>query len=567
MTGKADQEKKDINSQLDKLENLSCQAANVMQRIDTMLDSLKDGHPISPVSETDDIYGTNSVSVDISTNLKQNITKIKNDFGNSSDLIINYVNDGKIEKLKYATFYFKSLADKNILNSLALELKSAAYPPDCNKSPDKGLGTLKESLSRVSGIEEGSDYETLYTDLLAGNTVFLLDNCKRFLTVTTNSEAGRAIEEPSSQTVIRGPKDGFTEKILTNILLIRKKIRNKALRVENFSIGNITKTTVCIMYIDQIARTEIVQEIRDRLGKIEIDGILDSGYIEEFIKDDRYSLFPTFFSSERPDTVAANLLEGKVAILVDGTPYVLTAPALMMEFFQASEDYYHHFLAASLMRFFRLIACVLTLLVPATYIAITTFHQEIIPTPLLISIAAQREGVPFPAFFEALLMESTFEILREAGIRMPRAIGSAISIVGALVLGQAAVEAGIISAVIVIVVAITAISSFAIPNYEMSNAIRTIRFVLMIMAGILGLYGVFMSLIILTLHLCKIKSITIPYITPLAPTIKGGNQDTFFRFPLWSMKSRPVGISDTPTKKAGQNQPLSPRKKEQPEFR
>jgi spore germination protein KA len=271
------------------------------------------------------------------------------------------------------------------------------------------------------------------------------------------------------------------------------------------------------VYIQNIAKDEIVQEIRTRLGKIEIDGILESGYIEELIKDDRYSIFPTFLSSEKPDSVAAALLEGKVAILVDGTPYVLTAPALMIEFLQSSEDYYHHYIVSSMMRFLRVMAFLLTLIVPATYIAVTTFHQEIIPTPLLVSIAAQREGVPFPALLEALMMEITFEILREAGIRMPRAIGPAISIVGALVLGQAAVEAGIISAAMVIVVSITAISSFAIPNYEMSNAIRLIRFILMLLAGVLGLYGVLMGLIVLVLHLCKIKSITVPYLTPIAP--------------------------------------------------
>lgn len=278
-------------------------------------------------------------------------------------------------------------------------------------------------------------------------------------------------------------------------------------------------------------------------------------------------MFPTFLNSEKPDSVAAAILEGKVAILVDGTPYVLTAPALMFEFLQVSEDYYHHFIVSSVLRFSRYVALFLTLLVPSIYISITTFHQEMLPTILLINIAAQREGVPFPALMEALLMEFTFEVLREGGIRMPRATGAAISIVGALVLGEAAVEAGIISAVMVIVVSITAIASFAIPNYEMSNAIRTVRFALMLLAGVLGLYGVFMGMIVLVFHLCKIKSITVPYLTPIAPGVKGGYKDTFFRFPLWKLKYRPVGISGTDVPRTAEDTQTAPIQKEKPELR
>lgn len=401
------------------------------------------------------------------------------------------------------------------------------------------------------------DYETLCLDLLSGSTVFLIDGCERYLAVDASSNEGRSVDEASSQTVIKGPKDGFTEKINSNILLIRKRIKSKDLKVEYLNVGSITKTTVGLMYLHKIARDDIVQELRTRLNKIEIDGVLESGYIEELIKDDRYSIFPTFLSSEKPDSVTAALLEGKVAILVDGTPYVLTAPALMIEFLQSSEDYYHHYIISSMMRLLRMLAFFLTLLVPAVYIAVTLFHQEIIPTPLLISLAAQREGVPFPVLLEALIMEITFEILREAGIRMPRAIGSAVSIVGALVLGQAAVEAGVISAFMVIVVSITAISSFAIPNYEMSNAIRLVRFFLMLMAGMFGLYGILIGLIVLVLHLCKIKSVTVPYLTPVAPKVKGTITDTLFRFPLWKMKYRPIGISGTDEARSGESNPVS----------
>lgn len=502
----------------------------------------------------------------ISKDINKNIARLKNDFGCSSDLEVTYFMFDNNKDFICANLYIESLVDRNIINGLSLEMTRLKYEY-CNAKPDINSNIVISYFSQIRDSKEGSDYETLYADLLAGNTVFLINGWNKFYTVSANADEGRSVEEPTSQTVIRGPKEGFTEKMNTNILLIRKRLKSRALRLEKLSIGNITKTTVCLMYIHNIAKDEIVQEARKRLANIEIDGILEGWYIEELIKDDRHSIFPVFVSSEKPDSVVAALLEGKLAILIDGTPYVLTAPALMVEFFQASEDYYHHYIVSSMMRVLRFITFFLTLLVPAVYISLTTFHQEIIPTPLLVSIAAQREGVPFPAIVEALIMEVTFEILREAGVRMPRAIGPAISIVGALVLGQAAVEAGIISAIMVIVVAITAISSFAIPYYEMSNAIRTMRFILMLLAAVLGLYGVFMGLIVMTLHLCKIKSITVPYLTPVAPKIKGGNKDTIFRFPLWKMKYRPIGISGTDTARTHGHNPVSSDQKEKPELR
>lgn len=502
----------------------------------------------------------------ISSNINDNISRIREDFGNSSDLIFNCFKFDAAREVTCASLYIKDLVDSNILDSLAQELAKFKFEYDKSR-PDAVFDALKDSFTGLRYISEGSDFETIYNQLLMGNTVFLTDGCSKFFSIATNNNEGRSIDEPTSQTIIKGPKDAFTEKINTNILLIRKRIRNRALRMEYLSTGNVTNTKISIMYIDKIAKAEIIKEVKDRLGRIKIDAILESGYIEELIKDDRYSIFPTFLTSEKPDAVVGALLEGRVAILVDGTPYVITAPTLFIEFFQSSEDYYHHFIVSSSMRFLRFVAFFLTLLVPASYVAITTFHQEMIPTTLLISIAAQREGVPFPALLEALLMEFTFEVLREAGIRMPRAVGPAISIVGALVLGQAAVEAGIISAVMVIIVSITAISSFAIPNYELSNAIRLLRFALMLLAGVLGLYGVFMGLIVILLHLSKLKSVTVPYLSPVAPRIRGGYKDTFFRFPFWSMKYRPAGISATSEARADDNNTVTLNAKEKKELR
>ena len=507
-----------------------------------------------------------SAPENLSKDININIEKIRNEFGNSSDLFINLCND---DNLRYVSIYIDNLVDRSTINSLSSEIAEVlnAKSKHRDHTPEGNFNLFKNTLSGFRKFEEGTDFNTLTNELTSGKTLFLIDGYNKFFSIDTFYVEGRSISEPTSQNVIRGPKECFIENISVNISLLRKRIKNKALRVEDLSAGYITKTRIVIMYIDKIARKDIVDELKRRLNSIFIDSIFDSSYIEELIKDDRYSIFPEFLSSEKPDSVAAAILEGRVAILVDGTAYVLTAPALFIDFLQSSEDYYYPYAVSSLIRLIRFIAFLLTLIVPAGYIALSTFHQEMIPTPLLISIASQREGVPFPAFVEALFMEITFEILREAGVRMPRVIGPTISIVGALVLGQAAVQAGVISAVIVIIVSLTAISSFALPNYSMSNSIRVIRFILMILSATFGLYGVFIGLIVLTLHLCKLKSLGVPYMTPIAPTAKNGIRDTFLRAPIWDIKYRPAGISNDKSPRVDDKNPVTKEQKEKPEFR
>jgi spore germination protein KA len=435
------------------------------------------------------------------------------------------------------------------------------------KNPTEFFNLLVNQFSSFRRVSQGSSLEKVLDGLLSGELVFLIDGKNEFLAIDAYSPEGRAVEEPTSQSIIRGPKEGFTEKLGINVALIRKRIRDKALKSENLTVGNRTKTKVTLMYINDLAKQEIIDEIRRRLNAMEIDGILESGYIEEMIKDNRYSIFPTFLSSEKPDTVTACLLEGKVAILVDGTPFALTAPALFAEFFQVSEDYYHQFHISTFVRLFRYIAFVLSIFVPSFYIALASFHQEMIPTPLLISMLAEREGVPFPTVVEVFVMEIIFEILREAGIRMPRVIGPAISIVGALVLGQAAVEAGLISAMIVIIVSVTAISSFAIPNYSMGNAARILRFILMLITSVFGLFGIFMCTIVLLLELCRLKSVGVPYMSPFAPKAKNALKDTILRFPLWKNMARPEGISSDTSPRVNDKDIVTSNEKKQPEFR
>ncbi|KJR47200.1 Spore germination protein GerKA [Desulfosporosinus sp. I2] len=301
-----------------------------------------------------------------------------------------------------------------------------------------------------------------------------------------------------------------------------------------------TNTDLVVTYIEKIASPDIVSEVFRRLSKIKMDGMLGNGYIEEMIEDNPYSPFPQISFTERPDVLAGKLLEGKVGIIVDGTPIVLVVPAVLTQFLNVNEDYYQRAMVAILSRFVRYVGAFVAFVAPSVYIAVTTFHQEIIPTDLLLSISAGRQGVPFPALLEALTMTVVLEILQEAGLRLPKPIGSTIGIVGALVIGDAAVKASLVSPLMVIIIGLTAVASYAIPTFDLSLAVRLIRFPLMILAGILGFFGVTVGLYVILIHLLGLRSFGVPYTSPIAPLrIRALLQDTFVRAPWWALKRRP----------------------------
>jgi hypothetical protein len=321
-------------------------------------------------------------------------------------------------------------------------------------------------------------------------------------------------------------------------------LKNENLVFEPFIIGSATRTKVYLTYLNNVASVPVIDEFRRRLNSIELDSILESAYIEEWIQDKTLSPFPQLVSTERPDSIAAKLLEGQVALITDGTPMVLYGPITFFQMFSSPEDYYQRADIATLTRWLRMLAFLFSIFVPSLYIAVVSYHQELLPTSLLISLAAQREEVPFPAVIEATIMMVTFEILREAGLRMPRIAGQSISIVGALVLGQAAVEAGLISAAMVIVVSFTAISNFVSPNYSFGIAQRIVQFSFMILAGLLGFFGMMCGLYFLLIHLVSIRSFGIKYMTPLAPLELSDWKDTFVRFPRFLLKRVPRAFYD-----------------------
>ncbi|MBR2517569.1 spore germination protein [Geobacillus sp. FSL K6-0789] len=474
----------------------------------------------------------------MSAELAVNLDIIRQTTGQSSDVVIRRFSLGQEKQINAAIVFVDGLVDeKHVYEFLLTPLLEASFPLSLTEK--ESFPWIEQKLAAVGGVKHVIDWEHLFLELFSGETIILLDGVPSAVSASTKGGQYRAIEEPQTQLAVRGPREGFTESLRANTAMIRRRIKNPNLWLETMQIGTVTQTDVAIMYIKGIANDEVIEEVRARLRRIDTDSVLESGYIEQLIEDQTFTTFPTIYHTERPDVVAANLLEGRIAILIQGTPFILIVPALFIQFFQAVEDYYARFDIATALRFLRVLIFFLSLVAPAIYIAATTFHQEMIPTQLVIAIAAQREAVPFPAFVEALIMEVTFEILREAGIRLPRAVGQAVSIVGALVIGQAEVEAGFVSSAMVIVVSITAIASFATPSFAIAISARLIRFGLMFLAAMFGFYGIMMGLLVMILHLCSLRSFGMPYMSPLAPFIATNVGDTLFRIPTWMYRERP----------------------------
>lgn len=495
---------------------------------------------------------------DLEKSLATNIDIIKETTGSSSDIIIRVIKMGRDADVTAAVIYTEGLVDDLTVKDFLIESAMKDTNEQNLINSNTALQVLKEKILPIGTVKELDCWEDLFADLMTGETIILVDGVSKALAANTRGGEKRQIMEPVTEISIRGPKDSFTETIRTNTALIRRRIKNPNLWMESMKIGKVTQTDVAIMYINGIVNEKVVEEVRIRLKRINIDSILETGYIEQLIEEKTFTTFPTLFHTERPDVVAANLLEGRVAILVDGTPYVLLAPAVFIQFFQAVDDYYGRFDLSSALRFLRVLIFFISLVGPAIYIAATTFHQEMIPTPLVIALAAQRESVPFPAFVEAMIMEVTFEILREAGVRLPRAIGQTVSIVGAIVLGQSAVQAGFVSPAMLIVVSITAIANFATPAYAIAISARLIRFIIMVMAATFGFYGCLMGILVMVIHLCSLRSFGVPYMTPIAPFIPANFGDTLVRKPIWEFKERPRLISQSNITRAGEHQRPQP---------
>ncbi|NQX47331.1 spore germination protein [Paenibacillus tritici] len=476
----------------------------------------------------------------LNLSLEANLQEISRRIGDSSDIVIRKFNSESPHSLSLCFIYIDGLVNADAVNQMVLQpiMENGALNGG-TLTTGAAFTLIKDHMLPVGGVKEGATLEGLLPLLFEGYTLILFEGLQTAVAADTAGWEKRSINEPTSQGVIRGPKEGFTESLRTGTSMLRRRLKTTDLRIEEYKIGQRTGTGIALVYLKGLASEQVLAELRRRLNAIDTDAILESNYIEEFIQDGGLTPFPTIQNTERPDAMAGGILEGQVGIIIDGTPFALLAPSTFFNFFQSSEDYYQRYDISSFLRLIRYGAFFVSMLLPALYIAVTTFHQEMLPTTLLISLAAQREGVPLPAFAEALLMELTFDVLREAGVRMPRTIGPAISIVGALVLGQAAVQAGLVSAAMVIVVSFTAISNFVIPSLAIANSIRLIRFVMMFIAASLGLFGIMSFLMVLLIHMAGLRSFGVPYLSPVAPMIPRYLKDIFIRVPLWSMDIRP----------------------------
>lgn len=446
--------------------------------------------------------------------------------------------------IRAAVFFLDGLSDKElieeqILLSLMSELGGKSDSEKWNSDRLLLRETIRNQILPLSEMGEASLVEETMLKVLSGSTALIIDGVPTVLLIGSIKGRTRSVEEPETEGLIRGPRVGFNETLSDNTALLRRHGENGSMAILKFKVGKRAQKDLVVAYMEDIADPKLVEEVKRRIAKINIDNLPESGYVEQLIEDNYLSPFPQAQSTERPDRVISSLMEGRVAILLDGTPFALLVPVTFSMLLQSPEDYYERWIVGSLVRLLRFFAVFISLFVPALYISFISFHPGLIPTKLAISIIKSREFVPFSALMEALIMEIAIEILREAGIRLPKPIGPAMGIVGGLIVGEAAVQAGIVSQILVIVVAVTAIATFTIPFYSAGLAFRYMRFVAMFCAALFGMYGVVLFFLFLSTHLVKLKSFGVPYANPSIPYRISIWKDLLIRAPLRMMKKRP----------------------------
>ncbi|MGI6452627.1 MAG: spore germination protein [Syntrophomonadaceae bacterium] len=481
---------------------------------------------------------------EISKNLAVNQERLSFLLDSCSDVVLKEFIFGRNPGTNCLLLYFDGLVNRqevedNILRPMLLEINMMEDNAPDTSDPTALVSKVQKQILAMAETKTLTTLQEVCYHISCGDTVLLMDGVDQGIATGTRSWQSRSIETPENEAVIQGPKEGFAETLRFNTALLRRRLRSANFKIESFKIGRITKTDVILGYIKDIASEDLIKEVRTRLSKIDIDGILDTGYLEEFIADARYSVFSQVEYTEKPDRVCGHLLDGRVCLMVDGSPMALIIPTSFPQFLISGEDYYQRFIPSSLFRIMRFVAFGIALLLPSLYVALITYHQEMIPSSLYLTIAASREGVPFPALVEAFILELTFELLREAGLRLPRAIGPAVSIVGALIIGDAAVQAGLVSTPMVVVIAFTGIASFVNASYNAGTIIRILRFGILLLAGTLGFFGIIVGLLFIFIRMASLSSFGQPYLAPLAPFNRAQVSDVLIRRPWYTNYFRP----------------------------
>jgi spore germination protein len=465
--------------------------------------------------------------------LEINVATIKKILGNPGDLIVREGSIGNIET-KFAMIYLKGLVNEDQVNDNILRMLELNKKEIKTNLFDKAY----EEMVALTEIKKTGKLNQIIKSILDGDTVVLLNEYDQALLLGTSGGEFRAIEEPQSESVIRGARSGFVENLKFNLALLRREIKDPNLRINMIEIGKHSNQKVAICHIEGEAKPEIVEEVVRRLRTIEIDFAPDSGFIEQWIEDSNLSPFPQILDTERPDRVAYNLLKGKIGVIVEGSPFALLMPITIGDSLKSIEDYNQRWLISTMLRLLRYLSFYMTLFLPALYVALVSYHPELIPTQLLFTIAASREGVPFPSLIEALMIALFYEILLEAGTRLPRKIGQTIGIVGGIVIGEIAVQAGIVTPLMVIAISLTALSAFTLPNYSLTIGLRVIRFGAIFAATMFGLYGIILIFIMIHIHLANLKSIGIPYSAPFAPNYLWDLENVIIRAPITTLTKR-----------------------------
>jgi spore germination protein KA len=489
-------------------------------------------------------------------NLEQTIDYIVNSLGCEPTVSIKKFYIGKENLIESAAIYITSLVDKEIIDrdllpTLMFNADEASIPQS------NSAEFICRRYITISNTSVEKDINIVIENIKSGRTALLISEFEDFITVDTSGGKYREITDPQNESTTKGPREGFVESLDINIGMLRRITLDSKLKVETYIVGRRSQTKVAIIYIDDIVDKAVLDEIKKRINSVDVDSITGTAMLEQFIEDSPYALFPQSFSTERPDAVKADIMEGKVGILVDGGSYAITLPSVFVQFFQGVEDYYHRTLVSSFIRIIRILSVFMVIFTTATYLTLIRYNVELIPIKFVAAISESREGIALSPLLEILLMEIVIEFLREGGLRLPPKIAGTLSVVGGIIIGNAALEAKIVSPSTLLIVGVSTIATFLVPNYEMSLSIRLIRFPMLFLADALGIFGIVTGCFIIMMHLLSLESYGVPYLT-----IKSGDlKDIFIRAPLWQMDNRPEAIPNNNPIRQGTTQDKSSEEK------
>ncbi len=475
--------------------------------------------------------------MNINLNLKENLDLINDRIGKNNIVVTKSLLIGNEEQLEGAIVYINGLASKDIIDRDVLHPLMLHIKENLKDKPNL-MEYISKKYITMSNTKIEKDINNILSSLKRGQTALLLENSDEAIIIDTSSGDYRSISEPTNESSIRGSREGFIEKLETNTSIIKRRIRDENLVIENMVLGRRTQRDLAIIYIDNIVDKNVLQELKYKLSSIDVDSVSLMGYIQQYIENDAYSIFPQSRTTERPDIVEGNLMEGRIAVMLEGTPMVLLTPSIFIEFFQAIEDYTQRTIVSSFTRILRALSVIIVITFPSIYLTLIKFNAELIPIKFVNTIIQSRSNIPLTPFMEILSMEIIVEFLREGGLRLPPKVNQTLSVVGGIIIGQAAIKAGIVSSSTLLIIGISIIAAFLTPNYDMSLAVRFIRFPMLILSNYLGLLGLTAGFFFLLVHICSLESLGVPYFSFHNEEYK----DIFIRSPLWTMNKRPDSI-------------------------